>query len=207
MTAMTAMTANVAGPEPGEGERASGRSGDRGAADAALYELIAPDLGAWEAAVRTAEPSLPDAEVLDRALRHALTHLRQETGQQTLAYLRWRADQAKANATATVAAAVRARDARAAARGAATAAAVTSALGRADAERPLSLADERPRTFRDAAGCTWSAHEVAAGAVPWAHGPRCLLFGSETVVRRVWDYPPDWRALSDAELEALSWRA
>jgi hypothetical protein len=32
------------------------------------------------------------------------------------------------------------------------------------------------------------------------------VFASPEVVRRVWDYPPDWRALSDAALYALSWR-
>ena len=69
-----------------------------------------------------------------------------------------------------------------------------------------AVTDERPRTYRDSDGCTWSVHEVAAGAVPWARGPRCLLFRSETAVRRVWHYPLDWRSLPDAELEALSWR-
>ena len=86
------------------------------------------------------------------------------------------------------------------------AAEATPPTPRTDAERPIGVADERRRTFRDAAGCTWSVHEVAAGAVPWAHGPRCLLFGSETAIRRVWHYPPEWRTLSDAELETLSWR-
>ena len=72
--------------------------------------------------------------------------------------------------------------------------------------QPHHLADEPPRTYRDAAGCTWSVHQVAEAALPWVHGPRCLLFGSEAAIRRVWHYPPDWRTLSDTELEALSWR-
>jgi hypothetical protein len=42
--------------------------------------------------------------------------------------------------------------------------------------------------------------------VPWACAPRCLEFHSDTAVRRVWRYPPDWRDLADDALEALSWR-
>ena len=32
-----------------------------------------------------------------------------------------------------------------------------------------------------------------------------LVFESETMLRRVRDYPEDWRELSDADLFALSW--
>jgi hypothetical protein len=199
------MTPDVVGPEPVEGETPRSRTDASPAADAALYELIAPDLSAREAAVRTAEPSLPDPDVLDRALRHALAHFRHEAGQQTLEYLRWRTEQTNADAVATVTASVRARQARAAIRAAVVAPDAALLRGPADAERPLGVADDRPRTFRDAVGCAWSVHEVAAGEVPWAHGPRCLLFGAETAIRRVWHYPPDWRSLSDAEPEALSW--
>lgn len=74
-----------------------------------------------------------------------------------------------------------------------------------DVERPIPLTDERPRTYHDARGCVWYVHEVAPGTVPWAKGPRCLLFGSDAAIRRVWRFPSDWDTLSDAELEALSW--
>jgi hypothetical protein len=169
---------------------------------AALYELIAPDLDAWERGVRAADPTLSDAEVLDRALRQALTHVRQEAAQQTLAYLTWRAGQSRAAAVATRAASAAAREARAAAR-------ASLAPGwprpRGDAEPPGQPGAAPPRTFHDREGCAWSVHEVAAGLVPWAKGPRCLLFGSESAIRRVWDYPAGWQALSDTELELLSW--
>ena len=33
----------------------------------------------------------------------------------------------------------------------------------------------------------------------------CLVFESETVVRRVRTYPPGWRSLADEALETLSW--
>lgn len=114
-------------PPPGDSGWSGGHgeapdaAGAAGAAPNELYALLAPDLDAWERAVRAAEPSLPDPEVPDRALRHALAHFRQEAGQQTLAYLRWRAEQAKADAQAAVAASVAARQARAATRAGAAA--------------------------------------------------------------------------------------
>jgi hypothetical protein len=199
------------GARAGAGEGPDGPEGpdDAHAGDAAaldeLYELIAPDLETWAQAVRAAEPSLPDPEVLDRALRRALAHFRHDAGQQTLTYLQWRTEQATASAQATVAASVAARQARAEMRSGATTPAPTTPPTVADAERALPLADERPRTFRDGVGCVWSVHEVSAGAVPWAHGTRCLLFGSEAAIRRVWHFPAEWRTLSDAQLEALSW--
>jgi hypothetical protein len=51
----------------------------------------------------------------------------------------------------------------------------------------------------------WAVLEVDAAAVPGALGPRCLLFTRPHCIRRVWDYPPDWRTLDDAGLAALSW--
>jgi hypothetical protein len=33
-----------------------------------------------------------------------------------------------------------------------------------------------------------------------------LIFANAEVVRRVWDYPADWRELSADELLAVSWR-
>jgi hypothetical protein len=51
----------------------------------------------------------------------------------------------------------------------------------------------------------WSVVEVDAGAVPGARGARCLLFTREDCIRRVWDYPADWRTLDAAALASLSW--
>lgn len=173
--------------------------------DEALYELIAPELGAWERTVRVVEPSLPDGEVLDRALRQALAHLRHEVAQQTLCYLRWRAEQARASAQAIVARSAAARAERAAVRQAAPDRSGARPV-RTDAEHACAQIDEQRCAFQDGAGCVWTVHEVATGAALWAKGPRCLLFGSESAIRRVWRYPPDWRTLSVAELETLSWR-
>jgi hypothetical protein len=44
------------------------------------------------------------------------------------------------------------------------------------------------------------------GNADGARGLRCLVFASPEVIRRVWDYPPDWRTLPDSALLALSWR-
>jgi hypothetical protein len=35
---------------------------------------------------------------------------------------------------------------------------------------------------------------------------QCLVFMSEAVIRRVLNFPPDWRSLAPDQLEALSWR-
>jgi hypothetical protein len=51
----------------------------------------------------------------------------------------------------------------------------------------------------------WSVVEVDASAVPGARATRCLLFSRPDCIRRVWDYPADWRTLDHAGLTALSW--
>ena len=79
-----------------------------------------------------------------------------------------------------------------------------------DHPRTGGLAAGEPRTFA-VGGVTWTVTERDGAGVPGngdgARGRRCLVFASPEAVRRVWDYPPDWRALPDAALFALSWRA
>jgi hypothetical protein len=60
--------------------------------------------------------------------------------------------------------------------------------------------------FMDADGESWRVTERDCRDVPGARGARCLIFMSESVFRRVWVYPADWRTLSAAALEELSWR-
>jgi hypothetical protein len=60
--------------------------------------------------------------------------------------------------------------------------------------------------FADAVGEVWRVTERDCRGVPGARGARCLVFMSESVFRRVWKYPADWRALAAAALEELSWR-
>jgi hypothetical protein len=59
----------------------------------------------------------------------------------------------------------------------------------------------------DDRGVRWEVSERDAAHVPGARGPRCLVFMSDSAVRRVWTYPPTWRLLSAAALLAVSERA
>ena len=68
--------------------------------------------------------------------------------------------------------------------------------------------DPRPVRFvqqRGDVSVYWAVVEVDARAVPGAHGARCLVFSREDCIRRVWDYPADWRSLDGVALSALSW--
>lgn len=85
--------------------------------------------------------------------------------------------------------------------------AASPAAQRADATAADDL-DPRPVRFvqqRGDACVYWTVVEVDARAVPGAHGARCLVFSREDCIRRVWDYPADWRSLDSAALSALSW--
>ena len=62
------------------------------------------------------------------------------------------------------------------------------------------------RVFVDADGTRWQVSER-----PFADYDRrrglSLIFASDSVVRRVREYPANWFLLSDEELSALSWKA
>ena len=51
----------------------------------------------------------------------------------------------------------------------------------------------------------WLVYELPALPFDRRSTPS-LVFENENVVRRVRDYPLDWRSLSDEELFALSWK-
>ncbi|MEO6528185.1 MAG: hypothetical protein ABIP93_16300 [Gemmatimonadaceae bacterium] len=59
--------------------------------------------------------------------------------------------------------------------------------------------DEQTRVVVDGHGNEWTVHEVDTPQ-PWAHGKRCLIFSSASIVRRVWSYPSGWSRLSSREL-------
>ena len=61
------------------------------------------------------------------------------------------------------------------------------------------------RVYVDARGVSWTVREVVCGDEPWAKGARCLVFATDTAIRRIWRYPADWHRLSDDALETLSW--
>jgi hypothetical protein len=77
-----------------------------------------------------------------------------------------------------------------------------AALATRGAQR-LERAD--PVHFVDQEYVPWSVTERDARGDPGTHARRCLIFTCPGVARRVWDYPPDWRTLSDSLLVALSW--
>jgi hypothetical protein len=51
----------------------------------------------------------------------------------------------------------------------------------------------------------WSVLEMDTRLVPGAHGAHCLVFARRDCIRRVWDYPVNWRTLDAVGLAALSW--
>ena len=50
----------------------------------------------------------------------------------------------------------------------------------------------------------WRIYELAPGALD-RRGSNTLIFESDGVIRRVRNYPANWRELSHAELLSLSW--
>jgi hypothetical protein len=65
--------------------------------------------------------------------------------------------------------------------------------------RQTDARDEQTRVVVDGHGNEWSVHEVDTPQ-PWAHGTRCLIFSSSSIVRRIWSYPAGWSRLSSREL-------
>ena len=154
-----------------------------------VFEHISGDFPVWERAVREAAPDLADDEVQDRALRSVLAQFRYDLSRETFIHLRDRL----------------ARTRREARQMRAEAATMRERAHKLQARAALLMADaEGNRTYRDGDGQIWSVRELAPIA-PWSRSKRCLVFSSEMAVRRVWEVPSNWRALTDPELERLSW--
>ena len=65
------------------------------------------------------------------------------------------------------------------------------------------MADEElSHVIVDPDGVEWSVRELTTPQA-WARAPRCLVLSSRDCVRRVWDYPSDWRDLDADELLEL----
>ena len=62
--------------------------------------------------------------------------------------------------------------------------------------------DVRTRVVVDGQGNEWAVHEVETPQ-PWAHGERCLIFSSSSIVRRIWSFPRNWNEMSSAQLLEL----
>jgi hypothetical protein len=73
-------------------------------------------------------------------------------------------------------------------------------------ELPSSRLRELQRSARriPSDGALWLVYELMASPYDRRQSP-CLIFESDAVVRRVRDYPTNWRELSDDDLLALSW--
>ena len=68
---------------------------------------------------------------------------------------------------------------------------------------PDGTADESyQHVIVDSDGVEWAVREVATPQA-WARGERCLVLNSRDCVRRVWNYPPEWRRLDANTLLAL----
>lgn len=62
------------------------------------------------------------------------------------------------------------------------------------------------RTYIDAQGLQWRVSMRELRPTPSERARPCLIFEAAHVIRRVCHYPAHWVELTDAELEALSWR-
>jgi hypothetical protein len=60
------------------------------------------------------------------------------------------------------------------------------------------------RHFRDGEGRAWQVFELRRRG-PDGEAAKLLVFESSAAIRCVRRYPADWRELSQAKLEALSW--
>ena len=75
----------------------------------------------------------------------------------------------------------------------------------ANGRRRMDVSRSSSVEFYDSEGTLWIVRERDAGRVPGAQGKRCLIFSSDTTIRRVWNYPSDWRDLPASVLRDLSW--
>jgi hypothetical protein len=76
---------------------------------------------------------------------------------------------------------------------------------RPGAELPEWVRECPGRAYLDAAGKWWCVSERPCRESDPAD-MTCLVFMSEGTVRRVLNFPEDWRRLTAAELQAVSWQ-
>jgi hypothetical protein len=151
---------------------------------ARILEEITPELTELESDVKRGLPDLNAEAVSDAALARALARLQTDLNRDTVEYLAWKTRSILAAARRTIS---RSRAARYERTGVGS-----SPLGEV-------------RTFIDPDGEMWTAFEVSSTP---AHPERgtSLVFTSETMWRRVTQFPAEWRTLTDAQLAALSWQ-
>jgi len=60
-------------------------------------------------------------------------------------------------------------------------------------------------SFLDSNGVWWCVSERPC-QMSGAPDRQCLVFMSETVARRIFNFPADWRTFTPAQFETLSWQ-
>jgi PAS domain S-box-containing protein len=150
----------------------------------AAFEKLAPTLAADEQQVRAADERFSDSEVLDRALRHALTRLRYHLNRETFEYLRWKVQVARTQAETIRTAGLtrRARD------------------GPPDGERStiqsaplLGRAIADPATAADDMRAAFHAHDWAASPLgPLMEWPRSLRTAVQLVLDSAFPHVVLW---------------
>ena len=62
--------------------------------------------------------------------------------------------------------------------------------------------EDFPHVVVDRDGLEWTVREVATPQ-SWARASRCLVLSSRECVRRIWEFPDDWRSLDADQLLRL----
>jgi hypothetical protein len=150
-------------------------------------------LAAEEADVERSAPTMSASDAFDIALRRSLAKLRFELNQETFERLRWRLSMLRAENQLARADAAASRMER------------NSILAWSDARRAARAGSRAPasRTFKADRDVLWTVMAVEGLTPAGSRRGGCLVFSSDETVTCVWDFPQDWRSLTDAELNAV----
>jgi hypothetical protein len=161
---------------------------------ARMMEVLPDVLAREEMVLQRCLPRLAPADVLDAALKRSLARLRFELNQDSFEYLRWKVAMARAEHQRLTS---RAR--------------IVQESSKTSSVQPRVKREElsgmqrafQPRTFEGDRGITWTVSTMNSSTPLDPGHSTCLVFSSEGGVTCVWDYPADWRELSDEALESL----
>src|SRR4051812_11618047 len=158
---------------------------------ARMMEVLPDVLAREEMVLQRCLPTLAPADVLDAALKRSLARLRFELNQDSFEYLRWKVAMSRAEHERLTA---RARMLQESSRSSST---QSRAIREDLSGKQRAL---QPRTFTGEHGITWTVSTLNSRAPQDARHSTCLVFSSEAGVSCVWDYPANWRDLSDDAL-------
>jgi hypothetical protein len=161
---------------------------------ARMMEVLPDVLAREEMVLQRCLPQLAPADVLDAALKRSLARLRFELNQDSFEYLRWKVAMARAEHQRLTARARMLQDS----------SRTSSMQSRAIREDLGGMQRAfQPRTFTGEGGITWTVSTLNAPTPQDPQHSACLVFNSEAGVSCVWDYPANWRELSDDALDTL----